>query len=1135
MRLLDGALRLSATDLSNHLHCHHLTGLALAVARGERRRPDWYDPRAEVLRERGYEHEARYLRQLRDEGREVVELADAGDGDLVAATEALMRRGAGVIAQGALARGRWFGRPDVLLRVPGETDLGPWGYEALDTKLARETRGATVLQLCLYSQLVEAVQGEMPEEMHVVSPAETLAPRTYRVADYLAYHRWVQRRLVEAVGPGAAAAVTYPEPVEHCQVCAFWQECAKRREDDDHLSLVAGAGRGQRRELEKRGITKLARLAVEPTPLGWKPTRGTAPTYERLREQARVQLEGRRRQATYHELLDPEPGRGLARLPAPDPADVFFDFEGDAFVGAAGLEYVFGWVALDRAGQPVYEHLWADDAESEKRAFERFVDSMIARHAASPGFHIYHFTAYEPAALKRLMGRYATREEEVDFLLRGQLFVDLHAVVKQGLLAAVERYSLKELEPYCGFDRQLELEEARRALFRVERMLELGQGAEIAAADRESVLKYNREDCVSTLRLRDWLEGLRARGVAAGWEIARPEAAEPEASEKVGEHAARVAELARRLTDGVPVEPGERDREQQASWILAHVADYHRREKKVNWWERFRLQELSPEELLDESVGVAGLELLGEVESAHRNPVHRYRFAPQEVKLKPGLDVRLGTDRIGELVDFDVRRRTLDVLKTAKTATTHPPAAFVHLDIRPEPKPEALIGFAETVADEGWEVGGAGRAARDLLLRLRPRLAPGAGPVGAAAGEPLLEAAKRLAASLERGVLPIQGPPGSGKTYTGARMAVELARLGRRVGVAAVSHKVMRNFLVMTVEAAAEAGVEIRCAHRTGPKEDDEPVILVTRSYPKLRKGLDRGEIQVLAGTSWLWARQDFAEAVDVLFIDEAGQMALADVLACAPGAESLVLLGDPQQLDQPQQGSHPEGTHVSALQHLLGEAKTLPEGRGLFLAETYRLHPELCRFTSELFYEDRLQPVAGLENQRLTGPVLAGAGLWYLPVEHEGNQSSSDEEVAAIAALVERLTDGSTRWTSAQGESVALDRAQVLVVAPYNAQVQALKQRLPGARIGTVDKFQGQQAPVVVFSTATSSPDLAPRGMEFLYDSSRLNVATSRARTACVVVGCPRIFEPECRTPRQIKLANAFCRYREVARMLAL
>ncbi len=1146
MYLRDNSLRLSATDLSNHLHCHHLTQLNLAVARGERERPEGYDPRAEVLRERGFEHEARYLEELGAAGLKVVEAHGADDAARIERTIELMRAGVEVIAQGALADGVWFGRPDVLLRVAGESELGAWRYEVVDTKLARETRGATVLQLCLYSELVETAQGQRPERMHVVSPGEPLVRESLRVADYLAYHRWIQRRLLEAValGPGAAEPpATYPEPVEHCQVCAYWKECDARRRADDHLSLVAGASRGQRRELEERSIATLARLAEEPIPLGWKPTRGAVATYEKTREQARVQLEGRRRKAPYHELLELAPERGLARLPEPDPADVFFDFEGDAFVGTGGLEYVFGWVTLDERGSPVYDSLWADDAEAEKRAFEHFLDAMIERLEASPGFRIYHFTSYEPAGLKRLMGRYATHEAEVDRLLRAKVFVDLHSVTRQALLASVERYSLKELEPHYGFERALELRDARRALFRVERMLELGQGGEIPAAARAAVLEYNREDCESTLRLRGWLEELRAERVAAGEAIERPKLEEePEVVKNVKAREQRALAVMERLTEGLCADEGKRTEEERGRWLLAHLADYHWREFKVSVWNRYRLQELSEEQLWEEPAGIAGLEFVEVVEPAagKGGPLHRYRYPKQEVKFSHGADVREGESSVGRLDAFSARERTVDIRKTSDTAGRHPSAVFMVKIIRPDPKPDSVLTFAETVAEKGWSWRGPGSAGCDLILRRPPRVARtgdregGAKPVEEIPGETGLDAGKRLVVALDSGVLPVQGPPGSGKTYSGVRMALELARLGKKVGVSAVGHKVVRNFLEATLGAAEKAGQIVKCAHGDNRREGDDEAIVFSRSYPKLRRGLDEGAIHILGGTSWLWANKDLAEAVDVLFIDEAGQMALADVIACARGAKSLVLLGDPQQLDQPQQGSHPEGTHVSALQHLLGEAETLPEGAGLFLDKTYRLHPELCAFTSELFYEGRLEPTPGLENQVLTGPVLTGAGLWYLPVEHDGNQSSSAEEVAAVGTLVERLTDGSTRWTDQAGETAPLRLDQILIVAPYNAQVQALKERLPdpAARIGTVDKFQGQEAPVVIFSTATSSPDLAPRGMEFLYDSSRLNVATSRARSACVLVASPRIFEPECRTPRQIKLANAFCRYLEVGRV---
>ncbi len=268
-----------------------------------------------------------------------------------------------------------------------------------------------------------------------------------------------------------------------------------------------------------------------------------------------------------------------------------------------------------------------------------------------------------------------------------------------------------------------------------------------------------------------------------------------------------------------------------------------------------------------------------------------------------------------------------------------------------------------------------------------------------------------------------------------------------------------------------------------------------------------------------------------MLFVDEAAQMSLANVLAISPAAKSLVLLGDPQQLEQPMQGSHPDGAGVSALDHILGGHKTIAADRGLFLDETWRLHPDICKFTSELFYESKLRSKPGLEQQRVisSGPI-GGSGLRYMPVTHDGNQSSSPEEADRVQVLVNGLVAGGCSWVNGKGEERAIGLNDILLIAPYNAQVFELRRRLPGARIGTVDKFQGQEAAVVIYSMTTSTPAEAPHGMEFLYSLNRLNVATSRARCVCVLVGAPSLFEPECRTPRQMQLANALCRYREMA-----
>jgi uncharacterized protein len=366
-------------------------------------------------------------------------------------------------------------------------------------------------------------------------------------------------------------------------------------------------------------------------------------------------------------------------------------------------------------------------------------------------------------------------------------------------------------------------------------------------------------------------------------------------------------------------------------------------------------------------------------------------------------------------------------------------------------------------------------------------------------------------------------------------MICELVQQGRRVGVTGPSHKVIRLLLTGILDAASESGLDVRTAHKIGSDDEVDPgsPVRELKDNATALEVLQSRDVHVLGGTSWLWARGDFAGSVDVLFVDEAGQISLANTLAVAGAANSIVLLGDPQQLDQPQKGSHPDGVDASALEHILGDHRTIPDDRGIFLKETWRLCPRICDFTSELFYESRLASRPGLERQVLSGVAgMDGSGLWVSDVEHDGNRNSSYEEIDAIVQLVTRLTVDGACWVDRDGKSTQMTMADVLVVAPYNAHVTRLIERLGSeARVGTVDKFQGQEAPVVIYSMATSRPEDAPRGMEFLYSLNRLNVATSRARCAAILVASRRLYEPECRTPRQMKLANALCRYREMAR----
>ena len=836
-----------------------------------------------------------------------------------------------------------------------------------------------------------------------------------------------------------------------------------------------------------------------------------------------------------YELLDVLPETGLAALPEPSPGDIFFDIESDQFVGEHGIEYLFGYAYADESGALTYAGTWGFDRGAEKACFEEFVDFVTARRVQYPDLHIYHFAPYEPSALKRLMGRYASRETEIDNLLRGKVFVDLLSVVRNALRASVESYSLKKLEPFFGFVRQVALHDANMALTRLSAALELGDVPSIEEETKATVRGYNADDCYATAALRDWLEALRAGIVADGQDVPRPAPGLEGASEELDEQSRRVQALIERLTHDVPVDIDERSPEQQARWILAYLLEWHRREEKAIWWEYFRLAALTPDELVSEKSGIAHLSLACQVDASARGiPTHRYSFVQQDTDIRVDDELReAGGEKIGSVVAINAEERTIDIKKSGATADIHPEAVFSHKIIPGKEQAASLFRLGEYVADNGIEGDGPYKSSRDLLLCLPPDLQD---QLIRNDGEDTLAAALRLSTILSAGVLPIQGPPGTGKSYTGARMICSFVRQGKKVGITANSHKVIRHLIDKVIEAGDEMGVDVRCVQKPGTIEPNKDRLSFVRGNGDVISALGTGAAQVAGATHFFWSRQDAADTVDVLVVDEAAQMSLANVVAVGQAAPLLVLLGDPQQLEQPSQGSHPDGTGVSSLDHILGGAQTISEDKGLFIEQTWRLHPDICHFTSELFYEGKLSSVPGCELQQIDsdGP-FNGSGLCYVPVDHSGNTSSSLEEARAVKSIVDHLLEQESVWTDRDGTIRPLGLDDILIITPYNAQVFEIQQLIHGAHVGTVDKFQGQEAPVTIYSMATSSHADAPRGMEFLYSTNRLNVAISRAKCLAILVASPDVFEAECRTPRQMKLANAHCRYLELAREILL
>ena len=561
--------------------------------------------------------------------------------------------------------------------------LGGWSYEVLDTKLARRAKGEALLQLLLYSDLLRLAQGGEPELMHLaLGGAGNEHPASFRVAEYAAYYRAVRQRF-EA--HAAAPPDTYPEPVEHCSVCEWKQSCAAQRRADDHLSLVAGITRSQRGRLAERDVTTMGALGALRLPVSPRFDGIGAAALARIREQARVQDQARREDRLILELVTPvEADKGLAALPEPSDGDVFLDLEGDIFAADGGLEYLFG--VADRDGN--YNPSWALDQASEKRVFERFIDDVMARWEQHPGLHLYHYGAYETTAVKRLMSRYATREDEVDGLLRGRVFVDLHRVVRQGLRASVESYSIKQLEPFYGFAREVDLATATRALIQVEARLESGDAAGVPDQLRTEIEGYNRDDCLSTLCLAAWLEDRRCElQVLTGQPVPRPPRRD-EKRDREQEAAVKTAALFEALTAGLPVDDADLDSEQRARRLLAHLLEFHRREDKSMWWEYFHRCGFTEDEHVESRATLGALTYAGEAGQVQRSVIHRYRFPEQPHELEVGDSPKnpataesdeLKRGSCGTVVALDETAGTIE-LKRGRSSPVPHPAALVPLD-----------------------------------------------------------------------------------------------------------------------------------------------------------------------------------------------------------------------------------------------------------------------------------------------------------------------------------------------------------------------------------------------------------------------------------------------------------------------
>ena len=1078
---------LTPSKISSWLGCGHYLSLSNQVEAGV------LSPRvtptselAEILIDKGNEHESNCLEEFETLGKTIYEVpgrnAQESFHDWVARVGNPMEKDFDVIYQMPFVNNNIRGIADFLVRVDHPED-GFAHFVPVDAKLTRSSgKPGHVLQLCFYAEAMTELLGVAPRTMSIwlgSGRTEELV-----VDEFLPYWRRLRRQLVTLLDAEVTPVVTRPKPCATCEYCEFQGHCEQQWREEDSLAYVANLREGELDALEAGGVRTLVALATrEETVPELRPEK-----FERLHRQARLQLASRERADAVpaFELVeateDPVYGHGFEQLPEPDEGDVFFDFEGDPFwTPERDLMFLGGLYYRDAVGEWVYDERWAHNQVEQAAMIKGLVEFFAERQERFPRAHVYHYNHTERSTIERLT-RDVDDENLFANLVASGFFVDLYTIARNAVRVGTESYGLKHLEHLVDFVRSAGIEGGAGAVVGYEEWMVTRDDAML-----REIARYNRDDVVATKAVRDWLVAQRPHELPWREAVITHEEYELDTDELVeGLHGCG---------------------EDSPAYLLGDLLNYWRRERSADVTPKYVALNGDYSPLYENLDYIANLQFVRMEDPVGRERTRKMVLTWPDQVVDQSLvgDVLFAGEGVpygkGSITALDLQRRELKVRwGVAQEAMGGIPSVLTRDKyFAPGNKASALKDLARQGLDPLLN-GDPSRLAMSLLAGDAPRFVPGGGPKGGVFSDDL-EAVYSWVDELDESLVAFQGPPGTGKTFSGSHIIHHLITHGKRVGVVAMSHPAIDNLMQATYEVFEKAGDADQLAALRWQEEGEDPS-LPFATYSKKSQDLASGEYNLIGGTAWLWANQTMRQQpVDVLIVDEAGQLALADALAATNGTRNMILLGDPLQLSQVAKAEHPGGAGNSVLQHVLGDHLTVPETKGVFIARTWRMHPDVCAFISRQIYEGRLTSVESCANQS----TAFGTGLRWLEAHHERRSTESVEEAELVASQISSMMG--TPWTDQQGRVSALTPYDFMVVAPYNDQVRLLNARfdadprLKGVRVGTVDKFQGREAPVVFFTMTTSAAADMPRGPEFLFSRHRLNVAVSRARCLAYLV----------------------------------
>jgi len=1071
--------------------------------------------------EKGNVHEKNYLKELKKKYKKVIDLknSDLTKEEKVPKTIQAMKEGWEIIYGGYLKRDKWRGEFDFLIINRNlKSKFGDYSYEVIDTKNSNKPKPDHIIQLGMYTYMLEGTQGVLPKRFTIVlKDMISEDVQVNQVNEFFKTHRENYEEFVNGEIDN-----TKPEKCSFCQICKWQEECEKIWIDKDSLNQVGGLTKVHLKKLLELKIDTASKLSKQDSNKQIKGFRKEIS--ERLITQAKLQKEYEKTEVPIHQpnLNNINGIKGFNLLPEPSACDLYFDIESvEDHIYPGGLEYLLGIYYIEDDKEK-FKALWSHNKKEEKKNLIEFFDFTKSHFKKYPSSKIYHYGSYEITALLKLTSLHKVKGIEYDHYLNLDKFVNLLNVNRQGLFISENSYSLKNVEKFYNFKREGDVQKGDVSQDYYSEWIETQDQNYL-----DEIESYNKQDCRSTFELHKWL--LEIKPPETSWFVPYKKDEEMQLRDWEVDMIAYQEKVEK-----------SKIKDAKIKQLMSDIIGFYNREDKPAWREFFDRRSKSDEELIDDPECIGGMISNGKPTPEKRSLIYSYIFEEQDFKLRKSKRVIIANnqdieqkDNAGTIIDIDYKKK--EVLLKRGTASGILPSILSIGPDKPRPNTKLISNtykFIDTLIDKEDKY----NALRDFLDKKHPKIK------GVKTGDKIISSEDfkteipKIISNLDNSYIYIQGPPGTGKTYQASNAIIQLLKQNKKIGITGLSHKVIHNLLQRVEDMAKEKQFNFE-GYKRGTLEDEDTVfngefIKTYEKDPVFMDALKEKDVgQIFAGTKYHLASTFYDQKIDYLFIDEAGQVSLADLISIGNIAKNIILIGDQNQLGQPIRGVHPNNSGQSILDYLLEGKDTIPEDRGIFLNKTYRLNSILNEFISSNFYEERLICDERTDKRIIKfnkKSLIKNDGIHYVEMNHKNNVQTSLEEFEVVKDLMKEMIGNEF---DDNGSKRKLTVEDFLVISPYNTQVNLLISKLEEAkiknpRVGTIDKFQGQEAPVTIISMTSSDSDSLPRNKEFFFSRNRLNVAISRAQVASIILFNPNLLDSSPKNLDQIKLMNNFFKF---------